>query len=43
VTCRPAVAHDLESPWRRRSSFEPRLPDPTPLDLDAADLPVSQV
>ncbi|CAL8391464.1 unnamed protein product [Arctogadus glacialis] len=43
VTCRPAVAHDLESPWRRRSSFEPRLSDPTPLDLDAADLPVSQV
>ncbi|CAL8254796.1 unnamed protein product [Lota lota] len=43
VTCRPAVALDLESPWRRRSSFEPRPPDPTPLDLDAADLPVSQV
>eukprot|EP00063_Salmo_salar_P085213 XP_014060048.1 PREDICTED: pleckstrin homology domain-containing family A member 1-like isoform X1 [Salmo salar] len=32
----------LESPWRRRSSFEPYPPEP-PLDLDADDLPVSEV
>lgn len=31
-----------ESPWRRRSSYEPHMPEP-PLDLDDADLPVSQV
>lgn len=31
-----------ESPWRRRSSFEPHMPE-TPLDLDDADLPVSEV
>lgn len=39
----PVTAMDAEeSPWRRRSSFEPRTPDP-PLDLDDADLPVSEV
>ncbi|CAL8298978.1 unnamed protein product [Merluccius merluccius] len=46
VTCRPAAtaaARDLESPWRRRSSFEPYPPDSSLLDLDTADLPVSQV
>ncbi|XP_023130457.1 pleckstrin homology domain-containing family A member 1 isoform X2 [Amphiprion ocellaris] len=31
-----------ESPWRRRSSFEPHTPDPH-LDLEDADLPVSEV
>uniref|UniRef100_A0A3P9I7M7 Pleckstrin homology domain containing, family A (phosphoinositide binding specific) member 1a n=1 Tax=Oryzias latipes TaxID=8090 RepID=A0A3P9I7M7_ORYLA len=31
-----------ESPWRRRSSFEPDLLE-IPLDLDEADLPVSEV
>ncbi|KAM9726857.1 pleckstrin homology domain-containing family A member 1-like isoform 2-T2 [Menidia menidia] len=31
-----------ESPWRRRSSFEPHMPE-TPMDLDDADLPVSEV
>uniref|UniRef100_A0AAY4AW03 PH domain-containing protein n=1 Tax=Denticeps clupeoides TaxID=299321 RepID=A0AAY4AW03_9TELE len=31
-----------ESPWRRRSSFEPHNPEP-PLDLDDANLQVSQV
>ncbi|KAM3862634.1 pleckstrin homology domain-containing family A member 1-like [Diretmus argenteus] len=34
----------LESPWRRRSSFEPHLPEPSlEVDLEDADLPVSQV
>ncbi|XP_055358489.1 pleckstrin homology domain-containing family A member 1-like isoform X2 [Betta splendens] len=44
VTCRPPVtAVDAEeSPWRRRSSFEPHMPEP-PLNLDDADLPVSEV
>lgn len=45
VTCEPPVttiAHSEESPWRRRSSFEPHMPE-TPLDLDDADLPVSEV
>ncbi|XP_071399629.1 pleckstrin homology domain-containing family A member 1-like isoform X1 [Centroberyx affinis] len=47
VTCDPPVSattttDSLESPWRRRSSFGPFLPEPT-LDLDDADLPVSQV
>ncbi|TNN69613.1 hypothetical protein EYF80_020103 [Liparis tanakae] len=36
----PPVAE--ESPWRRRSNFEPRVPEP-PVDLDDADLPVSEV
>uniref|UniRef100_A0A3Q2YJP6 Pleckstrin homology domain containing, family A (phosphoinositide binding specific) member 1a n=1 Tax=Hippocampus comes TaxID=109280 RepID=A0A3Q2YJP6_HIPCM len=31
-----------ESPWRRRSALEPHVPEP-PLDLDDADLPVSEV
>ncbi|XP_057703720.1 pleckstrin homology domain-containing family A member 1-like isoform X1 [Corythoichthys intestinalis] len=31
-----------ESPWRRRSAMEPHVPEP-PLDLDDADLPVSEV
>uniref|UniRef100_A0A665W5I1 Pleckstrin homology domain-containing family A member 1-like n=1 Tax=Echeneis naucrates TaxID=173247 RepID=A0A665W5I1_ECHNA len=45
VTCEPPVTTITnleESPWRRRSSFEPYMPEP-PLDLDDADLPVSQV
>ncbi|XP_056147785.1 pleckstrin homology domain-containing family A member 1-like isoform X3 [Lampris incognitus] len=42
TTAAAMTAADLESPWRRRSSFEPYLPEPA-LDLDAADLPVSQV
>ena len=45
VTCEPpatTVNDPEESPWRRRSSFEPHMPEP-PLDLDDADLPVSQV
>uniref|UniRef100_A0A668A2W2 Pleckstrin homology domain containing, family A (phosphoinositide binding specific) member 1a n=1 Tax=Myripristis murdjan TaxID=586833 RepID=A0A668A2W2_9TELE len=37
VTCEPPT-----SPWRRRNSFGPYVPEP-PLDLDDADLPVSQV
>ncbi|KAJ4948065.1 hypothetical protein JOQ06_019606 [Pogonophryne albipinna] len=36
------INHPEESPWRRRSSFEPHMPEP-PLDLDDADLPVSEV
>uniref|UniRef100_A0A3P8QUC1 PH domain-containing protein n=1 Tax=Astatotilapia calliptera TaxID=8154 RepID=A0A3P8QUC1_ASTCA len=31
-----------ESPWRRRSSFEPHMPE-TPLNLEDAVLPVSEV
>ncbi|XP_061645192.1 pleckstrin homology domain-containing family A member 1-like isoform X3 [Phyllopteryx taeniolatus] len=31
-----------ESPWRRRSALEPHVPEP-PLNLDDADLPVSEV
>ncbi|XP_075870224.1 pleckstrin homology domain-containing family A member 1-like isoform X2 [Nelusetta ayraudi] len=31
-----------ESPWRRRSNFEPQVLEP-PADLDDAELPVSQV
>lgn len=45
VTCKPPVTTITsaeESPWRRRSSFEPHMPEP-PLDLDDADLPVSEV
>lgn len=45
VTCNPPAAtvnNSEESPWRRRSSFEPHMPEP-PLDLDEADLPVSEV
>uniref|UniRef100_A0A3B4XS07 Pleckstrin homology domain containing, family A (phosphoinositide binding specific) member 1a n=1 Tax=Seriola lalandi dorsalis TaxID=1841481 RepID=A0A3B4XS07_SERLL len=45
VTCEPPVTtitNSEESPWRRRSSFEPYMPEP-PLDLDDADLPVSEV
>ncbi|KAA8583621.1 hypothetical protein FQN60_014829 [Etheostoma spectabile] len=45
VTCVPPVtniSNSEESPWRRRSSFETNMPEP-PLDLDDADLPVSQV
>lgn len=47
VICKPPVTattitYSEESPWRRRSNFEPHLPEP-PLDLDDADLPVSQV
>ncbi|XP_047207732.1 pleckstrin homology domain-containing family A member 1-like isoform X9 [Girardinichthys multiradiatus] len=40
----PAVnmANSEESPWRRRSSFEPQVPL-THLDFDDADLPVSEV
>ncbi|XP_053291835.1 pleckstrin homology domain-containing family A member 1 isoform X1 [Pleuronectes platessa] len=46
VTCKPSVTtitNSEESPWRRRSSFEPRMPEPEPVDLDDADLPVSEV
>lgn len=45
VTCKPPVTtikNSEESPWRRRSSFEPHMPE-HPLDLDDADLPVSEV
>lgn len=47
VTCQQssstaAVAQSGESPWRRRSSFEPQMPE-LPLNLDDADLPVSLV
>ncbi|XP_029691193.1 pleckstrin homology domain-containing family A member 1-like isoform X1 [Takifugu rubripes] len=45
VTCEPAsttIHNSGESPWRRRSSFEPLVLEP-PLSLDDADLPVSQV
>ncbi|KAK5908692.1 hypothetical protein CgunFtcFv8_016725 [Champsocephalus gunnari] len=45
VTAHPpetTINHPEESPWRRRSSFEPHMPEP-PLDLDDADLPVSEV
>uniref|UniRef100_A0A8C2ZTC5 Pleckstrin homology domain containing, family A (phosphoinositide binding specific) member 1a n=1 Tax=Cyclopterus lumpus TaxID=8103 RepID=A0A8C2ZTC5_CYCLU len=45
VTCEPpltTVGNSEESPWRRRSNFEPRMPEP-PVDLDDADLPVSEV
>ncbi|XP_041865547.1 pleckstrin homology domain-containing family A member 1-like isoform X1 [Melanotaenia boesemani] len=45
VTCQPpaaTIAKSEESPWRRRSSFEPQMPE-IPLDLDDADLPVSEV
>ncbi|KAM4729811.1 pleckstrin homology domain-containing family A member 1-like isoform 1-T1 [Anableps anableps] len=40
----PAIdaANSEESPWRRRSSFEPQVPG-THLDIDDADLPVSEV
>ncbi|KAK7877566.1 hypothetical protein WMY93_031723 [Mugilogobius chulae] len=39
----PATATECEeSPWRRRSSFEPVMPE-LPLNLDDADLPVSLV
>lgn len=44
VTCGPAssaVRSAGESPWRRRSSFEPLVPEPP--SLDDEDLPVSQV
>lgn len=37
-----AIDNPDESPWRRRSNFEPHVLEP-PLDLDDADLPVSQV
>ena len=37
-----ATAAEPESPWRRRSHFEP-CPREPPLDLDDADLPVSEV
>ncbi|XP_031694495.1 pleckstrin homology domain-containing family A member 1-like isoform X2 [Anarrhichthys ocellatus] len=36
------IDNSEESPWRRRSSFEPHMPEP-PVDLDDADLPVSEV
>lgn len=36
------IRNSGESPWRRRSSFEPLVLEP-PLSLDDADLPVSQV
>lgn len=47
VTCKPSattttVTESEESPWRRRSSFEPQMPE-LPVDLDDADLPVSLV
>ncbi|KAM9365141.1 pleckstrin homology domain-containing family A member 1-like isoform 3-T3 [Pholidichthys leucotaenia] len=43
VTCEPPVSTDSEeSPWRRRSSFEPHVPE-RPMDLDDAELPVSEV
>ncbi|XP_062320286.1 pleckstrin homology domain-containing family A member 1a isoform X1 [Osmerus eperlanus] len=37
-----AAAAEPESPWRRRSHFEP-CPGEPPLDLDDAELPVSEV
>ncbi|XP_072546035.1 pleckstrin homology domain-containing family A member 1a isoform X3 [Salminus brasiliensis] len=43
----PPLQVTHESPWRRRSSFGARdalsLPPPLPLDLDDAELPVSEV
>ncbi|PWA25723.1 hypothetical protein CCH79_00001815 [Gambusia affinis] len=46
VTSQPpasiTVASAEESPWRRRSSFEPQAPQ-THLDIDDTDLPVSEV
>uniref|UniRef100_A0AAX7U3L1 PH domain-containing protein n=1 Tax=Astatotilapia calliptera TaxID=8154 RepID=A0AAX7U3L1_ASTCA len=45
VTCDAPVtnvASSEESPWRRRSSFEPHMPE-TPLNLEDAVLPVSEV
>lgn len=40
-----ALASDLESPWRRRSSFEPYPPEPSHSldDGEDADLSVSEV
>ncbi|KAL2082907.1 hypothetical protein ACEWY4_020680 [Coilia grayii] len=40
---RPGPAPEVESPWRRRSSFEPCPPTDPPLDLEDAELPVSLV
>ncbi|KAM6956846.1 pleckstrin homology domain-containing family A member 1-like isoform 2-T2 [Aplochiton taeniatus] len=37
------AAANLESPWRRRSSFEPYPPEPSLSPDDDADLPVSEV
>ncbi|XP_051578424.1 pleckstrin homology domain-containing family A member 1-like isoform X2 [Myxocyprinus asiaticus] len=48
-TCPPVTARNpplkvtLESPWRRRSSFGMRDAPSHQLDLDSADLPVSEV
>ncbi|XP_017286956.1 pleckstrin homology domain-containing family A member 1-like isoform X1 [Kryptolebias marmoratus] len=37
-----SIANSEESPWRRRSNYEPRTPE-TPFEIDDADLPVSEV
>uniref|UniRef100_A0A1A7WZY6 Pleckstrin homology domain containing, family A (Phosphoinositide binding specific) member 1 n=1 Tax=Iconisemion striatum TaxID=60296 RepID=A0A1A7WZY6_9TELE len=37
-----SIANSEESPWRRRSSFEPHMPK-THLSMDEVDLPVSEV
>lgn len=45
VTSQPpatTIANSEESPWRRRSSFEPQRPE-SPFEIDDADLPVSEV
>lgn len=42
VVVAATAAGESESPWRRRSSFEPYL-HALPLNLDDADLPVSEV